>query len=90
MKDFLSTFSVENEERREIAMLLDGMKYINYTFTSCAFFSDISGLEPRDDIKYALQSVTKFQNYSDSILMIDFLNDLRKDKSNIRSFHSTE
>lgn len=85
MKTFLSQFNLSENDEKEVADLLNGMKYMSYAFTSCGFFfSDISGLEPRQDIKYALHAVSIFQNYTDDILMIPFLNDLRKAKSNVR------
>lgn len=85
MKAFLSSYNLSDEDERETAELLSGMKYMSYAFTSCGFFfSDISGLEPRQDIRYALHAVSIFQNYTDEILLINFLNDLRKAKSNVR------
>ena len=87
MKQFLAPYSLEENDEREISRLLNGMKYMNYAFTSCGFFfSDISGIEPRQDIKYALYAVGIFQDYTDEILMIGFLNDLRKAKSNVRDY----
>lgn len=87
MKDFLKSYHLEEEDAVEAAELLCGMKYMHYAFTSCGFFfSDISGLEPRQDIKYALRAVTIYQNYTDDILMIPFLNDLRDARSNMREY----
>ncbi len=87
MKAFLERYNLTKEEKMEAARILCGMKYMHYAFTSCGFFfSDISGLEPRQDIKYAIQAVTIFQDYTDEILMIPFLNDLREAKSNVREY----
>ncbi len=87
MKAFLGEYNLPREDEKEAAEILCGMKYMHYAFTSCGFFfSDISGLEPRQDIKYALRALTIFQNYTDDILAIPFLNDLREAKSNIREY----
>ena len=87
MKAFLRKYELTDGAAKETAEILCGMKYMHYAFTSCGFFfSDISGLEPRQDIKYALRAVTIFQNYTDEILMIPFLNDLRDARSNMREY----
>ncbi len=69
----------------EVAHLLSGMKNKHFSFTSCGFFfSDISGIEPRQDIKYALYAIRMFQPYCKGDLLFPFLSDLRKAKSNIK------
>ena len=70
----------------EIAHLLSGMMNKHFSFTSCGFFfSDISGIEPRQDIKYALYAIRMFQPYCKGDLLFPFLSDLRKAKSNIKA-----
>lgn len=70
----------------ELAHLLSGIKNKHFSFTSCGFFfSDISGIEPRQDIKYALYAIRMFQPYCKGDLLFPFLSDLRKAKSNIKS-----
>ncbi len=91
MKEFLTPYVVKyNLDRSveiKIAHLLTGMKYKHFSFTSCGFFfSDISGLEPRQDIRYALYAISLFQQYSSEELMIPFLSDLKSAKSNIREY----
>ncbi|MGN1164222.1 MAG: DUF3536 domain-containing protein, partial [Candidatus Ornithospirochaeta sp.] len=56
-----------------------------FSFTSCGwFFSELSGIEPRQDIKYAIHAITLFQQFTPQELMIPFLNDLKKAKANVR------
>ncbi len=70
----------------ELAHLLSGMKNKHFSFTSCGFFfSDISGIEPRQDIKYALYAIRMFQPYCKGDLLFPFLSDLRKARSNIKA-----
>ncbi len=77
---FASTYDVE------IAHLLSGMKNKHFSFTSCGFFfAEISGIEPRQDIKYALYAIRMFQPYFQGDLLYPFLSDLRKAKSNIKT-----
>ena len=89
MKKFIATLSekydISKSDSEKLAHLLTGMKYKHFSFTSCGwFFSDISGIEPRQDIKYAIHAITLFQQFTQEELMIPFLNDLKKAKSNIR------
>ena len=70
----------------ELAHLLSGIKNKHFSFTSCGFFfSDLSGIEPRQDIKYALYAIKMFQHYYKGDLLFPFLSDLRKAKSNIKT-----
>ena len=76
---FASTYDVE------LARLLSGIKSRHFSFTSCGFFfAEISGIEPRQDIKYALYAIRMFQPYYQGDLLYPFLSDLRKAKSNIK------
>ena len=89
MKRFISSLSdkygITNNDSEKLAHLLTGMKYKHFSFTSCGwFFSELSGIEPRQDIKYAIHAITLFQQFTQEELMIPFLNDLKKAKSNIR------
>ena len=89
MKKFISDLSEKYEisqmDREKLSHLLTGMKYKHFSFTSCGwFFSELSGIEPRQDIKYAIHAITLFQQFTQEELMIPFLNDLKKAKSNIR------
>ena len=87
MKDFLKKYNLNRSNELKLAHLITGIKFKNFSFTSCGFFfSDISGLEPRQDIKYALYAISLFQQYSSEDLMTPFLSDLKKAKSNIREY----
>ena len=77
---FASTYDVE------IAHLLSGVKNKHFSFTSCGFFfAELSGIEPRQNIKYALYAIRMFQPYCQGDLLYPFLSDLRKAKSNIKT-----
>ena len=79
-RHFASTYDVE------LAHLLSGMKNKHFSFTSCGFFfSELSGIEPRQNIKYALYAIRMFQPYYQGDLLYPFLSDLRKAKSNIKT-----
>jgi len=49
--------TISCEEIRRIIMLLEAQKFMLFAFTSCAwFFNDISGIEPAQNLKYALRA----------------------------------
>ncbi|MBR1937453.1 MAG: DUF3536 domain-containing protein [Spirochaetales bacterium] len=88
-KDFIASLHKEYEFSKsndtKLAELLAGYLFRNYAFTSCGFFfADISGLEPRKDIKYALYAANCFQKYTEENLMMPFLVELSKAESNIK------
>lgn len=86
IRDLHSRYVFSSDHDTEIAHLLSGMKNRHFSFTSCGFFfSDISGIEPRQNIKYAIYAIKMFQGYCDHDLMKPFLTDLRDAKSNIKS-----
>lgn len=77
-------FSKDNDVK--LATLLSGMKNSYFSFTSCGwFFSDLSGLEPKQDMKYALYSIKMIEKYSKYDLLESFLQDIKHAKSNIKS-----
>lgn len=77
-------FSAEYDS--EISALLSGIQYKHFSFTSCGFFfNDISGIEPRQNIRYALYAMKMFQPYTSEDLLLPFLSELRKAKSNIKA-----
>ena len=73
------------ENRTKFLKLLEGQKYILYTFTSCGwFFSEISGLEPVQNMKYAAKAI---QLYDPSLAREHtehFLKILAKAESNLK------
>lgn len=90
MSDFIQSLHKDYEFKEEkdfaVSELLYGMLNIHFSFTSCGFFfSDLSGIEPRQNIKYALYAIKMFQSYSDKDLLIPFLSDLKLAKSNLKS-----
>lgn len=79
-------YDFDEDEDVKLSHLLSGMKKKHFSFTSCGFFfSDISGIEPRQDIKYALYAISMFQPFCKEDLLLPFLSDLRNAKSNIKS-----
>lgn len=49
--------------------LLEGQKFCLYSFTSCGwFFSEISGIEPTQNMKYALKAIRFYQDYTEEDL----------------------
>ncbi|AEV28451.1 alpha-amylase/alpha-mannosidase [Sphaerochaeta pleomorpha str. Grapes] len=84
---FLDELKIEypfaQEERENLAKLLAGMKNKHFSFTSCGwFFNDIGGLEPRQNITYALRAIDLFQGFTQTDLSTPFLSELDKAKSN--------
>lgn len=87
MKNFMSDLEEKYPEihghTHEIAAMLEGIKNKHYSFTSCGwFFNDLAGLEPEQNIAYALYAINLFQQYSQEKLLPLFLKDLQKAKSN--------
>ncbi len=87
MKDFIdnliSKHPIASGYETEIASLLVGIKNIHYTFTSCGwFFNDLAGIEPIQNINYALYAINLFQKYCKESLLSPFLSDLKKAKCN--------
>lgn len=71
------------EERENLAKLLAGIKNKHFSFTSCGwFFNDIGGLEPRQNIVYALRAIDLFQGFTKKNLLSPFLEELDRAKSN--------
>ncbi len=82
---------IDQESAQDIAVLLDTMKNIFFSFTSCGwFFNDISGIEPSQDISYAVFAATNLQKFTHYPVISTLLKDLREAKSNIASAGSGE
>lgn len=87
INEFIAEIATEYPEsleyKSEIACLLNGMKNKFFSFTSCGwFFNDLAGIEPEQNIHYALYSINLFQKYSKENLLTPFLMDLKNAKSN--------
>ena len=73
----------ETKNRTKLASLLLGMKFKHFAYTSCGwFFNDIAGLEPRQNIVYALMALDLYKNNTEDNLLARFLEDLELAKSN--------
>ena len=76
---------VQVEDKRAVAELLEGQRYKHYMFTSCGwFFSDLSGIEPRQNIHYAVRTIDLYQRFSDTDLLKSILPLLKQARSNRR------
>ncbi len=90
VKDFLDRTCIRsglpNELKPPIARLLAAQKFKLYSFTSCGwFFSDLGGLEPRQNIKYAVQAASLCNGFSQEDMTGPLLGMLQSAKSNRRS-----
>lgn len=77
------------EERRSeediaaLLTLLEGEKYRMYMFTSCGwFFADIAGIEPVQNIRYALKALTLYGPFTDDDLFEELAVELGPARSN--------
>lgn len=90
MEDFISQlhekYSFSKDYDSQVSSMLSGIMNKHFSLTSCGFFfSDLSGIEPRQNIKYAIYAIKMFQPYVSEDLMRSFLSDLRLAKSNLKS-----
>ncbi|MCF0261754.1 MAG: DUF3536 domain-containing protein, partial [Sphaerochaetaceae bacterium] len=71
-------------ETIQIATMLEAFKNVMFSYTSCGwFFNDISGIEPRQNISYAVYAATLLDKMYKTSFCEDLLKDLSKAKSNI-------
>lgn len=57
------------QEKQRLAQLLEGQRFKQYSFTSCGwFFSDLAGIEPRQNIQYAVRAIQLYQPFTDEDL----------------------
>jgi hypothetical protein len=83
MDSFLSSYTNDAETKHTLAMLLEGQKYKHFSYTSCGwFFNDLAGLEPKQNIAYALMAVDLYNPFSKKDLLGQLLEDLDKAKAN--------
>lgn len=79
-------YSFPDEYDSQVSSMLSGIMNKHFSLTSCGFFfSDLSGIETRQNIKYAIYAIRMFQPYVAEDLMRTFLSDLRLAKSNLKS-----
>ncbi|MBN1648597.1 MAG: DUF3536 domain-containing protein [Spirochaetales bacterium] len=87
-KDYIGELfpSASEEDRSRIISLLEGQKYMMYMFTSCGwFFSEISGIEPVQNMKYALRLIELYKPWFNGTVLEKLLVDLSEARSNIAS-----
>ena len=83
MQNFLSNLAICDEDKQTLANLLIGQKYKHFCYTSCGwFFNDLAGLEPKQNITYALMAIQLYQRYSEKDLKGILLAELVKAKAN--------
>ncbi|MEW5693452.1 MAG: DUF3536 domain-containing protein [Candidatus Hydrogenedentota bacterium] len=90
-KDDFLKYEMEEEAYKDInnrekaLKLLESQKFAMMTFTSCGwFFSDISGIEPVMNMKFALRAIEFVTDFTDEkIILAELLSTLAKAKSNI-------
>jgi hypothetical protein len=74
--------AIEEVEKR-FFQLLEGQKYMLYSFTSCAwFFADISGIETIQNLRYALKAIELYADFAGKDLLSPFLKVLERAESN--------
>lgn len=80
------TRPLDYSERARITALLAGQKFKHFCYTSCGwFFMDIGGIEPRQNIRYALSAIDCYKAFTEDDLLAPFLANLRLAKSNRRA-----
>lgn len=67
-------YQIKVTDKATFATLLEGMRFKHYMYTSCGwFFSDLAGIEPKQNIHYAIRAITLYQRFSgeDLYLLIE-------------------
>jgi hypothetical protein len=81
---FLKSGASDEDARRKLFTLLEGNVFRMYMFTSCGwFFADLGGIEPVQNILYALKAAHLFQEFSNEDLRTLLLSILFEAKSNL-------
>lgn len=82
LEEFLRPYTQKQSEISALGCLLQGQKYKHYSYTSCGwFFNDLAGIEPKQNITYALMAAKLYEKY-DPTLTSTLLKDLEKAKAN--------
>ncbi len=77
------TYDFTITDRKTFATLLEGMRFKHYMYTSCGwFFSDLAGIEPKQNIHYAMRAITLYQRFTKKELFSLIESTLAKAKSN--------
>ncbi|MBU0651149.1 DUF3536 domain-containing protein, partial [bacterium] len=86
LRDNCKAMNLLSEDKDLIFSFLEAQKNLLYMYTSCGwFFADVSGIEPVQNMKYALKAISYVSKYTKVKLMENFLQKLEKAKSNLRS-----
>ncbi len=87
--DFFHTLEDEGvviRNRQRLAILLEGQKFKHFMFTSCGwFFNDLAGIEPKQNIMYAVQALSCYEENLSEAEVKEFYRILSKAKSNRRN-----
>ncbi|MFW5710567.1 MAG: DUF3536 domain-containing protein [Spirochaetia bacterium] len=86
-KKFAQTHLKQNRSSEDdiaaLLSLLEGQKYRMYMFTSCGwFFSDIAGIEPVQNIRYALKALDLYNSFTKEDLYAELASTLESAHSN--------
>ena len=74
----------EPEKRTRLLEALEGAKYLQFIYTSCGwFFSELSGIEPVQNIRYAYRVTELLDPKGDAGLLTSLSAALKKSRSNI-------
>ena len=74
---------LDENDRRKIASLLDAQRMRMFMYTSCGwFFSDVSGIETRQVVSYAVRAAQLTQDISGANLLEELLGNLARAKGN--------
>ncbi len=73
----------DEANRQDLAAMLLCYMFSMYSFTSCGwFFSDLGGIEPRQNIAYALMSASLYKEITGEAILPKFLLDMQGAKCN--------
>ncbi len=88
LEEYFDTLEKEGKvlvDRHELALLLEGEKFKHYMYTSCGwFFNDLAGIEPKQNINYAVQALALYRQNLDPDTQEQFLTLLSMAKGNRR------
>ncbi len=94
LNNFLRTNAkkeLSRDETTEVLRLMECQKFAMYMFTSCAwFFTELSGIETVQNMKYAARALEFVEDFVDSGLDKRFKAKLREARSNIDEFKNGE
>lgn len=83
--EMLTEKAYSSINKNKLFKLLEGQKFRMYTFTSCGwFFSELSGIEPVQNLKYAYKAIEIYSHFTQKDLTDKFLDDLKEARSNIK------